>query len=229
MRLLVVLSFLALLGPALSTETAAVPASARADPRDPREYIGKEGEGDRSVAFVAECLAQMVTGGIPELWHPLFQGMVDDCVARGQKAGLAMKVPYSSDWARWVDFEIFFHCLARYMLKKTNFYGMPLRDNDLQARKQRHARSVARGLDSCQGTLPATIVHRPTLPVHEGAPVAEHGTSGPLQFRHQATRRAGLHPLAWMRRLGPELLRAMRPAVQRAEATLERRPRVMEY
>ncbi|KAI9834124.1 MAG: hypothetical protein M1826_005235 [Phylliscum demangeonii] len=120
------------------------------------------------------------------------------------------------------------------------------RDDSPPHLKQQRSDAVSKGIDACQGKLPATRAHRPVmLPVHEGAPgapvttrrpgVAEGGgTSSPLQdqYRHPATHRAAglLHPWARIRQLVPALLREMRPAVQRMGAALERCPRmVQEY
>ncbi|KAI9811545.1 MAG: hypothetical protein M1826_003148 [Phylliscum demangeonii] len=229
MRLLAVLSLLALLGRALSTKSAPVPAGPRADPRDFREYLSPEGMDDPSAEFVANCLAQMFSGGLPVIWNPVIQRIVAECVKSGQTAGLAMKTPYMSDWARWLEFDQFAICLTWYILYKPPFLRRPVQASSPDRHKREYAQKVEKGTGYCQSTLPATIVHRPTVPVHEGAPAAEHGASEPLLFRHGATRRAGRHPMAWIRRLGPVLLREMRPVVQRAGAVLETRPRVMEY
>ncbi|KAI9831401.1 MAG: hypothetical protein M1826_003574 [Phylliscum demangeonii] len=238
--LLAALSVLALLRPepsmSMSTGSgpAPIPAGQRADPGDHREYLGEEGQGDPSSTFIAKCLAQTVTKGIPKIYPPLLEGMIFECQRRGEQQGFLMKEPFSSDWTRYVEFEPFFSCLAR----QTPFQQHPVMPNSPQHLKDAYARAVARGTSSCGPKLPATIVDRPTLPVvHEAAPGAEHGAEHPLPlllplplpFRHPATKRAGLHPLAWFRRLRPGLLRDMRPAMQRAGAALESRPRVMEY
>ncbi|KAI9807701.1 MAG: hypothetical protein M1826_004553 [Phylliscum demangeonii] len=227
MRLFAVLSCLALLGRARSAGSASVPADQRADPRDFREYLSPEGVDDASANFMAECLAQTFVD-MPVIWQPAFRGIINECVRRGKRSSLAMKAPYMSDWARWLEFELFAVCLTQYMFSETVYSRWPVPKGSSERYKQHYAQTIRNGINHCHGTLPATIVHRPTLPVHEGAPVAEHRTSEPLQFRHAAARRAGLHPLAWFRRLGPALLREMRPAVRQAEATLETRPRLIE-
>ncbi|KAI9831407.1 MAG: hypothetical protein M1826_003580 [Phylliscum demangeonii] len=216
--LLAVLSLLALLGLVQSTPTDSGrgPAEDRADPADYREYLGWEGHGDRSSTFIAKCFAEvryydcpqsalslneaMVTDGIPTIYPSYLDGMISACRRLGEQQGLIMQVPYSSDWARYTEFEPFVICLINHMAK---------------------------------GTLPATIVQRPTVPgvEHDASPATEHGAlHPPLQFRHPATRRAGLlHSVARFGRLAPELLREMGPAVQRAETTWERRPQLIEY
>ncbi|KAI9813712.1 MAG: hypothetical protein M1826_002466 [Phylliscum demangeonii] len=248
MRLLAVVSFLALLRPALSTDEDVVPAGGeRADPTDYREYLGAEGIGDSSSTFLAECIAQIVARGIPSFLPPTVDGMLQACVEKGQKAGVVLRNPYASDWARWLEFEPFFRYLSRHMTTKVLFFWNFMRGETPQYIRRELARAVSQGTDACRPKLPATVVHRPlTSPGHEGAPaapvtdthtatleVAEHGAPpNPFryQYRHPAAHRAaGLsRPLDWFRKLVPALLREIRPALRRAGAALEKRPRVME-
>ncbi|KAI9828611.1 MAG: hypothetical protein M1826_005993 [Phylliscum demangeonii] len=243
MRLLAVLSFLALLsGLAMSTSSGSEPIGARADPRDYREYLGSEGVGDPSSTFIAECLAQtVISQGVfqVEMWDlPTFEFLVQECRWKGEDAGKVMLSPYASDWARLGEFEVFYDCLKVYMDKNTPFYYQSVWPTSPPRVKRQLAEAASKAIDSCQHKLPESIVHRPTLPVHEGGRpvtdatpgVAEHGVSShPLQYRLPTTHRAALHrPLASIRKWWPALLREMRPAVQRAVAALERRPRVVE-
>ncbi|KAI9810167.1 MAG: hypothetical protein M1826_003699 [Phylliscum demangeonii] len=224
MRVLASLISLAMLRRALSTGSGPDSGSPRADPRDYREYLGHEGT---------------FTDSLTEIVRPFLQNRVEECVAKGTRAGVAMKRPFTSDWARWLEFEAFLRCFARYMIIKTPYSRNPIPDNAPPHVQLQYTEAVSRAIEACNGELPATTVHRPTFLGREGAPPptdaspggAEHGASGPLQYRHPAASRpaALLHPWAWIRRLGPGLLREMRPAVRRAGAALENGGRAIEY
>ncbi|KAI9806582.1 MAG: hypothetical protein M1826_004650 [Phylliscum demangeonii] len=236
--LLAVLSLLALLGLVQSTPTksgpgALTPAEDRADPADYREYLGWEGHGDQSSTFMAKCIAEMVAEASPFIKGSYVDSLMVECKRLGEHQGLVMLEPYASDWARYTEFLPFLICFLNHVAHKHPSSSLPLRANLPPHLKDKHAQAVLDGFSSCRSTLPATIVHRPTVPgvVHDAAPATEHGASHPpLQFHHPAARRAGLlHSVARFGRLAPELLREMGPAVQRAETTWERRPQLIEY
>ncbi|KAI9831406.1 MAG: hypothetical protein M1826_003579 [Phylliscum demangeonii] len=220
--LLAVLSLLALLRPVqlMPTESgqgAPTPAEDRADPADYREYLGWEGHGDQSSTFMAKCFAEVrYYDCLPQSALSRNEAMVADVapiIYVSYLDSLMVACRSLGEHQGLVMQEPYASDWARY----TEFKPFLICFFNHMA----------------EGTLPATIVHRPTVPgvVHDAAPATEHGASHPpLQFRHPAARRAGLlHSVARLGRLAPELLREMGPAVQRAETALERRPQLIEH
>ncbi|KAI9831409.1 MAG: hypothetical protein M1826_003582 [Phylliscum demangeonii] len=263
MRLLLAsVIFLATLRRALSTDSSAPDsASPRADPRDYREYLGHEGVGDASSTFMAEhafgrppppppqttltdriafLLSQTVILAVAEIRHPFWENRIEECMAKGARAGVVMKQPYASDWARLLEFHAFLLCFARYLISKTPYYGNPMPDDAPTHVQLQYTDAASRAIGACYGTLPATTVHRPAVVGREGAaPLSDPSHAGAdlgpadplLQYRRPAVSRpvARLHPWwAWVRRLGPGLRREMRPAVRRAGAAWQSGARAIE-